>query len=163
MRPIKSAQKSYYGRVMLLKKKCPRCGFVSFVIDGKCSDCGLDQELRSLTRIRKRRESTTDMARRKPPKEIQEAILEHQMNRCVYCGNRFGKGVSLEWDHFIPLCSGESSDKNWIAACRKCNGLKSSMLFSTMEEAQIYIRNKRDEIGLRNNDYFGGSYDVCKL
>jgi hypothetical protein len=36
-------------------------------------------------------------------------------------------------------------------------------LFSTMEEAQIYIRNKRDEIGLRNNDYFGGSYDVCKL
>jgi len=161
--PKSWALKSYYGNVALIKKFCPQCRAISIVIDGKCSDCGMGLNLAEVKRCRLKRESLTESIRHKPPAHIQKEILSHQNNQCIYCGLRLDTGREINWDHFIPFVFGETSDRNWVASCRECNSFKSSYLFNSVDEAQIYIQNKRLERGLINRPYFGGSYEVAKI
>jgi hypothetical protein len=153
----------YYGRRMLIKKYCPRCKFVSIVADGKCTECGADQKLDTISKFRKKRESDTPLKRDHPTASTRRNALELQGNQCLYCGIHFEKGVGIHWDHFIPFVTGEGGGDNWVAACAKCNVLKSCYMFNSVEEAQLFIRNRRTEKGLPNYDYHGGSYLVSKL
>lgn len=50
-------------------------------------------------------------------------ILERDQHTCAYCG-----GEADTVDHIIPKSSGETNldrPDNLVAACRRCNGLKS--------------------------------------
>lgn len=77
--------------------------------------------------------------RRKPGKWIQVKVLAEQGNLCAYCDKYLLKS-DTEWDHFIPYSySGDNPDDNWVAACRRCNRLKSSMIFGSVDDVRIYI------------------------
>jgi 5-methylcytosine-specific restriction endonuclease McrA len=50
------------------------------------------------------------------------------------------KVLSPVWDHLVPYVYGyDNSDDNFVAACQICNNIKSSKLFSSLEEAREYI------------------------
>lgn len=58
---------------------------------------------------------------------IAEGLLDLQAGRCFYCET--GIGRNREIDHFVPWSqSGDDGLFNLVAACRKCNGSKSSIL-----------------------------------
>lgn len=59
---------------------------------------------------------------------ITEGLLDLQAGRCFYCATGVGKN-NREIDHFVPWSqSGDDGLFNLVAACRECNGSKSSIL-----------------------------------
>jgi hypothetical protein len=93
--------------------------------------------------------------RRKGPNAAEKKlILELQGNRCLYCEMLFGSAIErkgrliflkVNWDHFVPFAYTQNNYAyNFVAACQICNGIKSSHLFKTLEEARIYVRTIRD-------------------
>ncbi len=158
----KNALKCYYGNTVLFKKYCPKCQAISIMIDGKCVDCKQGLNLAATKKFIHKRESTTDLIRHQPPSKVKKEILQHQNNQCLYCGCHLNLR-GMHWDHFIPFATGASGDKNWVASCAQCNSFKSAYLFNSVEEAQIFLQNKRQERGLPIHDYFGGTYEVCKI
>lgn len=115
-------------------------------------------------KIRKKRESETAGRRVSISPKDKANILRHQLRQCIYCGHVFGKRARVEYDHFIPFAfSGDNNKLNIIAACRECNRIKSASLFSSIEEARVYILNERERKGMTWADYLGGSYVVSKI
>ena len=98
------------------------------------------------------RMSPSSFIRRRPPLSVQRGILDAQANRCYYCDRPFGSSVirrgrltilKAVWDHYIPFAyRGSNPAENFVAACQVCNGFKSSMIFETREEAQLYLRRR---------------------
>lgn len=87
--------------------------------------------------------------RKRPPKSVRDALMLKQGRCCYYCDREFGSmfrwrgkvfRVSVEWDHIIPFCHVGNPIDNWVAACRKCNGLKSNLMFDSLAEARAYVR-----------------------
>jgi hypothetical protein len=83
--------------------------------------------------------------------------LERQASCCIYCGvdlnsfvwnknkSRYEK-VKIHYDHFVPYAFvHDSRGCNIVASCSVCNGLKSDFHFQSIEEARVYIMNKRNE------------------
>lgn len=97
--------------------------------------------------------------RRKPGKVIRDRILRRQDDRCLYCGHRFGDTVwrrgrqvtlMLNWDHLVPYAYlAANPDDNWVAACHVCNGIKSSLIFQSVEEARDHILARAAHKGYR--------------
>lgn len=59
-------------------------------------------------------------------------------------------GLKLQWDHVDPwVYSLNNKDQNFVAACQICNGIKSSMIFNSVEEARVYIQGARKTKGYR--------------
>jgi len=125
----------------------------------------MDLGLGAAIRFKSKRESVTEIERHRPSVKIQRQVLNHQNHQCVYCGCPVGgrSGRGIHWDHFIPFCYGGNGDDNWVASCPECNLFKSAFLFNTIEEAQIFIQNRRVERGLPIQLYTGGSYEVRKI
>jgi HNH endonuclease len=102
--------------------------------------------------------------RRKPEKAVQDRILGRQDGRCLYCGHRFGDTVwrhgqpvtlRLNWDHLIPYAYlAANPDDNWAAACHVCNGIKSSLIFQSVEDARDYILDRAARKGYRLGSRF---------
>lgn len=157
--------KAFYGRVTLLKRFCPDCKMYAIVADNKFCCCGKavgnwDQEFK----IRKKRESETAGRRQPISRKDKERILRHQLHQCVYCGQNFGRRVHVEYDHFIPIVfSGDNNRLNIVASCRECNRIKTDHLFSSIEEARVYILNEREKKRLPWLDYFGGGYEIARI
>ena len=56
--------------------------------------------------------------------------------------------IKVNWDHQLPYAfSQNNATSNFVAACHVCNGIKSDRLFKTVEEAQLYLAQKRKQKG----------------
>jgi hypothetical protein len=103
-------------------------------------------------------------ARRKPGKAVRDRILKRQGDRCLYCEHKFGDTVwrrgqqvtlRLNWDHLIPYAYlAANPDDNWVAACHVCNGIKSSAIFQSVQEARDYILARAAGKGYRLGSHF---------
>jgi 5-methylcytosine-specific restriction endonuclease McrA len=77
--------------------------------------------------------------RRKPPKVIQRRLLEEYGNCCAYCDTRVS-GQMIHWDHFVSYAYlGTNPDDNWVLACARCNLIKGSMIFGSIDEVREYV------------------------
>jgi 5-methylcytosine-specific restriction endonuclease McrA len=102
-----------------------------------------------------KRESLPEHRRLKPSLAICDRILENQDHRCFYCARRFGSRVrsgrrtvslKLNWDHLVPFSYAQNNQtENFVAACHRCNAWKGSLVFQTLEDAQVYLLNKWEE------------------
>ena len=151
--------KAIFGSTAILRYYCEDCKGYAFVINGEMQCCGKRLEYQTQP-CRLKRESEGSFRRRQPPRKIKKQILAFQNHQCLYCGCNL-RGKKMNWDHFFCFkFSGSNSERNFVAACQKCNQIKSALLFPTVLEARIYIQNRREAKGLPNYDYFGGSYDA---
>lgn len=88
--------------------------------------------------------------RRTPTPTERKEILELQQDRCLYCDRLFGTAVirkeklvflRTNFDHFVPFSYSQNNYAyNFVAACQICNGIKSNLMFKTLEEARVYVR-----------------------
>jgi len=100
--------------------------------------------------------------RRKPTAERRRLILAEQDNKCLYCDFEFGQvvyrrgfrpyHVLLAWDHFRPyVLTQRSSNAEFVAACRICNGIKTCTIYSDIASAREDIQAKRKAKGYPAN------------
>jgi 5-methylcytosine-specific restriction endonuclease McrA len=146
-----------YGNEGIQRALCPECEEWSFVIDGEivCCDIPIQKKPKKTKRI-----SDVHFKRRKPSPLIQRKILEDQDYCCLYCdvnvyGYTYKKErpvkVRLNWDHMVPyIYSGNNKEDNFAAACHVCNGIKSDMMFETIDDARLYILTVRRKKGYSN-------------
>lgn len=143
-----------YGSVSLERGYCSNCETTSIIKGGKflCCDRLVEDVPTKFERI-----SEPFFKRKTPTKNEKIKILEEQEHRCFYCGVlfdsiRYRNGIpvtiKLEWDHKLPFIYSQNNDVyNFVASCSVCNGIKSSLLFQTVEEAQVYLADKRKSKG----------------
>lgn len=158
--------RAYYGGVVLLREYCPECKDYAIIIGNELQCCGLKlrPEQPDEPRVyRRRRMSEGSLHRIRISTKAKKACLRFQINQCLYCGAHVSIGTA-HFDHFIPRSySQDDSADNIVAACAKCNSLKSDLMFQTVEEARVYICQRRLERKLGIGDYYGGSYEVSKV
>jgi len=143
-----------YGNVGIVRVYCHACRMWAFVLDGikQCCDKPVDSRPERSKRIME-----PPFERKVPsPKEKQE-ILQGQDYRCIYCDKTFGDVVQrrkkdlvlrIEWDHRICFAYGQNNHvSNFVAACQVCNRIKSSLVFSDLDEARLHLSIKRREKG----------------
>jgi len=128
------------------REYCVHCRQQTFILDGKLACCGTPTEFDS---NRTKRVSEAQDRRKGPNAEERRVILELQGNRCLYCELLFGAPVErrnrllflkVNWDHFVPFSYTQNNYAyNFVAACQICNGIKSNLMFKTLEEARVYI------------------------
>jgi len=148
---------------MMLRLFCKSCGSEAFVIDGLMACCGRPVDLEEVKSAKRKRESITKDSRGKPSRSVQLEILKHQCYQCIYCGANLRGKRRVDYDHFIPFSYSQNSKNNFVASCRDCNAIKSSMLFDSIIEAQVYIQTEREKKGLKNYLYCGSGYEIRKL
>lgn len=94
--------------------------------------------------------------RKKPNSGEIEKILTLQDNKCLYCRKPFGTPyvrngkismTKLCFDHLIPYSYAQSNRNNFVAACNICNGIKSNLMFVSVEEAYHYVEHRRKKKG----------------
>lgn len=152
--------KAIYGRVAMLRLKCPRCKSFALVVDGKFLCCGRKAEFNEGDKFNLRRMCEGDPIRKKPSEKARRNILAYQNNQCIYCGIDLD-AVNIEWDHFICFAySYHNGPDNFVASCSECNRLKGSLLFGNIQEARDYLRYQRTKRDLPNFPYLGGEYDL---
>lgn len=156
--------KAVYGNVLVVKMWCEKCLGYAIVVDNHFNCCGRKAKLEEATKFTRKREAEADKKRRDISPKRRKSILEHQAYQCVYCGGSLAGKTPIEFDHFVCFAySGDNGDKNFVASCRMCNRLKSSLMFNSVEEARAYICDKRTNRGLSVSEYYGGSYLVTKI
>jgi len=69
---------------------------------------------------------------------------------CQYCGlngkDNFPNWLVLTIDHIHPHAHGGARKMdNLVTACRPCNLMKGTHVFSTIEDAKKFVNGKRDE------------------
>ena len=134
------AEKVYYGRVVMFRMFCPSCQETAFVIKGKMACCGVTPDMPS--RAKTKRVSEAEWKRSRISEKLKKRILAQQENRCAYCDeNITGRAC---FDHVVcwSYC-GNNDESNLVAACNICNGIKSNLVFNTLEEARNYVIGKR--------------------
>jgi 5-methylcytosine-specific restriction endonuclease McrA len=157
----KKAIKSWYGNKPLWRAFCPNCNSNAIVIKGVLQCC--DKQL-SLPR-----EQTTQRVaggaryRKLLSRKQEDDILNRQNYRCIYCdsylknsyylnSNNIPISIRINYDHFKPWAYDQDSNyENFVASCHRCNHIKHSKYFDTIEEAREYILMTRDKIG----DFYG--------
>lgn len=145
---------AFYGSVKIEKAWCRDCDGYAFVIDELLVCCGV--RVSGLPTYTKR-ESEPDVRRANLPASVKREKLKQQGYRCFYCDRAFGsivhrrgKSVRLRvhYDHIVPHAYSYNNDSgNFVAACHVCNGLKQDFMFSTIEEAQLFLFSKWREKG----------------
>lgn len=143
-----------YGNVHLMKGWCENCRDFSFIIDGVLECCEVN-----ITADPKRYKRETHPEQRRKPlsKKRKQDQIDVQENKCFYCNRSFGTTVfrknkpvrlRVHYDHLVPYAYTQDNTKeNFVAACHVCNVIKSSLVFQTVEEAQIYILDKWNSKG----------------
>lgn len=154
-RPRRTRVRAIYGSVAIRREKCPECLDVAFVLDGVMACCGIQP---SGDTKRLRRMSTATGVRTKPGQAEQDEILVRQHGRCFYCAAVFGdyahcegrrpRLLSAVWDHVEPFCWQSNNQKwNFVAACSVCNGIKSSRMYDSPEDAIADVWRRRQKKG----------------
>lgn len=138
-----------YGSVAIERHYCPDCQRMSLVLDGLLACCS--EAVRQ--RPHQYKKMATGSARRaRPSPALQRQLLEEQNGCCLYCDRRFGTTYSLgnrqftvhlTWDHQIPFVYLQANgDRNWAAACNRCNGWKGSRMFDTVQDVRDYVATR---------------------
>lgn len=141
---------AYYGTRSIPRGKCPTCRTTAVVLENKFKCCGERVELGVISKLK--RMSDVAVGRKVPTKARQIELLNEQDYRCFYCTRKFDSVVyrgskaiklKLHWDHQLPYAYSMSNrDSNFVAACHVCNGIKSSFVYRTIEEARIDITER---------------------
>lgn len=154
--------KALYGNVAIDRQKCPACGDWAFVIKGRMACCDLVVDAQEVKRLQ--RMSQPERRRRQPSSDEKIAILSDQNHRCFWCDAPFD-GAALQvrrrsqrmvklspyWDHVEPFeWSHNNNPLNFVASCSVCNGIKSSKMFTTIEETRDFILKRREKKGWVN-------------
>lgn len=137
-----------YGNVAIPRRYCGRCECWTFVVDGMRNCCGYSNKA-DLQSTKVRRMCASNPIRKRPTLRERQIILNRQENCCLYCQQRFGSyfrrgeklvRVDLAFDHLEPHCYGYNNDvRNFVAACRSCNGWKSSKMFESIEAIRRFV------------------------
>lgn len=148
--PNKNTHLALYGNLGLIRTWCGDCQCFALVINWEKQCCYNridDSQAAYMQRM-----SSPEQRRRLPPVNQRKEILQAQDHRCLYCERMFGSTVTrhhrkirlkINWDHFVPYAySQNNAAYNFAAACHVCNQLKSSLMFQTVHEAQIYLADK---------------------
>lgn len=143
-----------YGNVIIPKSYCDDCKGYYFVINGQLACCG---KRPFSTPFFYKRESEPVQHRKTPGRKMKQLILNQQDNRCFYCEQTFGSTVErkgkqltlrIHWDHQIPYAYAQNNTtENFVAACQVCNTIKSDICFQTIDEAKLYLEEKRKSKG----------------
>jgi 5-methylcytosine-specific restriction endonuclease McrA len=149
------AHVALFGTVALRRMFCGPCGCYSLIRnDG--TFCCCDKPLVGEVKFRGiKRVVEPEQVRRRPTPTERKQILEDQNHCCLYCERRLGSWVlrknkqvrlRLHWDHMVPFSYQQNNSmSNFVAACHLCNMHKHSMIFSTLEEARIYLVAKQEK------------------
>jgi hypothetical protein len=141
---------SVYGNIVLERGLCPNCREMAFIKNGVyvCCDTPVDSEPKKY-----HGETEAPPHRHTPPKAEQVKILLEQEDRCFYCGvllnsiryrNVNPVNIRLAWDHQLPFVLTQNNQtSNFVAACHVCNGIKSDKVFRDIDEARVYLADKR--------------------
>lgn len=139
-----------YGSVPMLRDHCPKCQSQAFILDGQFACCG--REATDTVPHRVVGVVAPGGRRKLPSKPLQRTILDKQQHKCLYCDVVFGEPrwirgkftyAQICWDHLVPFAYLQANPHdNWGAACQTCNGLKSSTIFESLEEARAQIGKK---------------------
>ena len=84
--------------------------------------------------------------------EESHRILERDHYRCQYCGldgmSNFENSLIMTVDFFHPRAhkGKKVPNNNLVTACRPCNIIKGRRMFSSLEEAKVYVRERRLEL-----------------
>ncbi len=158
-RPTRQPGKVIYGNLVLERGHCKACDETALIIEGLLQCCLAPAKEKAARSKKWSSECGANFIRKQPSRDFKEAQLKHQDNRCLYCGLRFGEAtaklsggsltiLAVAWDHVIPFAwCGNNMDRNFVAACQICNGLKSSKIFDSIEEIREYILKKREAKG----------------
>ena len=149
-------QKALYGAVAILRDRCPKCGEMAFVFHGKTACC--EAPVVMPPEVMPKRMSGMHGPRNLVSAALRKRIRDAQHNRCIYCGvdldgwewnerrQQYAK-VQVQYDHFVPYSYEQASEPpNIVAACRRCNGIKSNLMFKTLKEAIVYVQTKRNMV-----------------
>jgi hypothetical protein len=88
--------------------------------------------------------------RRRPcPMDRKNWLLRDQGYICAYCMIPFGSVIkrrsrlglsNVNFDHFIPVAYTNGNPLgNWVASCNYCNGIKSALIFDSVDEVREYV------------------------
>lgn len=145
---------SLYGNVAMARQYCPACKQTSLIINDRLACC---DSLAGATSGKVKRMSLPFQGRKLPSRSAQLKILAGQGDRCFYCEMSLGSVkfrhglpvvLKLNWDHSLPYAySQNNNNENFVAACHVCNGIKSDKVFQTLDEARIYLQDKRKSKG----------------
>lgn len=138
-----------FGTTSFLRDYCPDCKADALILSGRFLCC--DQ--RPVSIVDQEQKLPAKRVRRKPPSlAIQRQLLREQNYKCRYCGvvlaewvERQGGGrfTGLQWDHVVPYSRIHANPcDNWVAACKRCNGLKGSKVFDPIEDVKGYVYGK---------------------
>ncbi|HEY7589206.1 MAG TPA: hypothetical protein VIB49_10755 [Thermoplasmata archaeon] len=144
---MKGQHFAIYGNVVIQREYCPHCHQHAFVSDGKLACCGAPTAFDS---HQMKRMSLAEDVRRTPSADEKRQILEIQGGRCLYCQRLFNTPVvrkdrliwlKVNWDHWIPYSYSQNNyPYNFVAACQICNGIKSNLMFTSTDEARVYVQ-----------------------
>jgi 5-methylcytosine-specific restriction endonuclease McrA len=149
--------KLLYGATEMLHGYCATCDDTTFADDEmRCLDCKAPVTIERKVR----REVRGTFRRKKPTLAHQRALIERQRGRCFWCGYLFGShwvspGNRLRklmpvFDHFVPFAyTGSCDDREFVASCSICNGIKTSHMFDSEDECRAYVVRKAAAKGWR--------------
>lgn len=135
-----------YGKVQLQRKYCPECKEISFVVGNvfQCCDMNIKDVPIKYEKMIDNRGVRTSLSRSK-----QKEIKEKQFNKCIYCGVYFGtpylyknkiRRTKINYDHLLPFSFlQDNPDDNWVDSCNICNGIKSNIIFDSMQDVIHHI------------------------
>lgn len=145
-----------YGTTKIERAFCQHCKRYALIMDGLIHCCNRLVG-KTLSQLKQHRMCVAEKRRKSLGRKRKKEILEKQDYRCLYCQLRFGSLVyrkskpiklKINWDHKIPwVYSQDNQAANYAAACHICNAIKSDLYFGSVEDAQLYIQQRREEKG----------------
>jgi 5-methylcytosine-specific restriction endonuclease McrA len=147
---------SVYGRIRIKQNLCKRCKSRFFILSKSddspyCPDCRKDISEGKIdpddvivifhTEINPRVQIS---------KKIRMAVYERDNYTCVYCNRDLhedykNKTGQLTLDHFVPYIGrGEDQIPNLYTCCKRCNVIKYSHIFHSLEEVKEYIKGNKE-------------------
>lgn len=133
---------------------------MAFVRGGAYACC--DEPIKQVEDEATHRISECNAKRIRIKESVRKEIISSQDGRCLYCLYKLGivienektfKKIRLKIhiDHFIPWSHLQTNNGEMIASCQICNGIKSNLMFDSIDSARVDIRNKREQRGWPNN------------
>jgi len=64
---------------------------------------------------------------------------------CAYCGSALARH-EVHVDHFLPVCYSDEAynQVNLLPSCQECNQIKSSIMFTDIYDARLYIQMAKE-------------------
>jgi len=141
-----------FGREKLTQVQCPKCAEWQFR-EKKCSSCDLNFTGLHLTKQKPTEYRSEISGRPRIGAGLRKNIYVRDEFICQYCGvHCFDSWIdnpdSLTIDHMIPVSLGGNNDEdNLVTCCSECNSYKSSLSFTSFDEARERIlKHKKDYI-----------------